>query len=113
MGRHSQQEYAIASCWESSALNTRRENELFIGSVLVVNNHPKTPFYRAQHNTGLHHQKMGRFNSMLYRIHGLPKKKKLGFSSPILAHCMYGASLTLYKTSSDYLQPHIGTLGPS
>jgi hypothetical protein len=47
---------------------------------------------------------------MLYRIHGLHQKRKLGFSSPILAHYMYGASLTLYKTSSDYLQPHIGTL---
>ena len=68
-----EQEYAHDG--KAHGLNTRRENELFTGSALVVNNHPKTPFYRAQHNTRLHHQKMGRFNSMLYRIHGLPKKK--------------------------------------
>ena len=51
MGRHSQQEYAIASCWESSALNTRRENELFTGSALVVNNHLKYLF--TAHSTTL------------------------------------------------------------
>ena len=51
MARHPQQEYAIASCWESSALNTRRENELFTGSALVVNNHLKYLF--TAHSTTL------------------------------------------------------------
>jgi hypothetical protein len=35
---------------------------------------------------------------------GRNKKRNLGFSSPILAHN------PAQKTSSDYLQPHIGTL---
>jgi len=113
MARHPQQEYAIASCWESSALNTRRENELFTGSALVVNNHLKYLF--TAHSTTLDSEfpttkgsikKMCRFyqNAIQNTRVATKKKRNLGFSSPILAHN------PAQKISSDYLQPHIGTL---